>query len=191
MLEVDGNPVEGVWLNCKVCGKGFEVKAYDKDWRKLCGDPGCARKDSANRMRAYRATPAGKAAVKKANLAYKRPEREWGCVRCGGKILSTRKRSYCDDCIEWGRNMGYKNPVSIFAMQKYRKNNPEKCSARVKVDGVLRRIKRGTLDQPPCDACGTKEDMHFHHHSYRVGKEKDVIPLCRTHHHELHSWDSN
>lgn len=87
--------------------------------------------------------------------------------------------------------MGYKNPRAIFAMQKYRLANPDKCSAREKVDGILKRIKRGTLEQSSCTVCGTKENIHLHHHSYRSDKARDVIPLCRTHHYELHSWDRN
>ena len=191
MLEVDGKLITGIKLNCKVCGSEFEVKSYDKNKRKFCGNPECTRIDVVNRMRAYRATDAGKAAVKKANLAYKRPEREWVCVRCSGKIVSARKKSWCNDCIEWGRKMGYKNPISIFTMQKYRQNNKEKCSARSKTSTILKRIKRGTLNVSPCTVCGIKENIHLHHHSYSAGREKDVIPLCRTHHHELHSWDSN
>ena len=191
MVEIDGVLKEGVKLNCRVCGDVFEVKEYDRNRRKLCDKASCLRSEAARRMREFRATDIGRAAVKKANLAYKRPDREWVCVRCNGKIVSARKKSWCNDCIEWGRKMGYKNPVAVFSMKKYRDSNHEKCGARAKISTTLKKIKRGTLIAEPCVVCGGRENIHHHHHSYRADKAKDVIPLCKPHHHELHSWDSN
>lgn len=40
-----------------------------------------------------------------------------------------------------------------------------------------------------CRACGTTEDIHLHHHTYkRLGKEHDddLIPLCHPHHDAVH-----
>jgi hypothetical protein len=40
-----------------------------------------------------------------------------------------------------------------------------------------------------CGVCGAKENLDLHHKSYkRIGNERlsDLIPLCRTHHYELH-----
>jgi hypothetical protein len=40
-----------------------------------------------------------------------------------------------------------------------------------------------------CRACGSTEDIHLHHHTYkRLGKEHDddLVPLCQAHHAEVH-----
>lgn len=40
-----------------------------------------------------------------------------------------------------------------------------------------------------CRACGTTQDIHLHHHTYkRLGREHDddLIPLCQPHHDAVH-----
>jgi phage terminase large subunit GpA-like protein len=40
-----------------------------------------------------------------------------------------------------------------------------------------------------CLACGSEQDIHLHHHTYkRLGKElnSDLIPLCEKHHRQVH-----
>ena len=141
------------------------------------------------RQRRWRRTDKGRECTANHNLKCKVQPKEWECFRCGGVILSARKRVLCDSCIDWGKKMGYKNPSSIFSMRRWLKENPEKAEAYKKVGNLQKKVGRGTLEKEPCDFCGTKESVDWHHHNYR--KALDLIPLCRTHHHELHSWDSN
>lgn len=54
---------------------------------------------------------------------------------------------------------------------------------------ILARKARFSLKPKPCEVCGTMNSIERHHPDY--AKPDDVVFLCRTHHHELHSWDSN
>lgn len=61
-------------IDCKVCGKGFEVANYAVGRRKICSDA-CRvikqRSVAKEGMRRYRATTEGKAAYTKYNERYK------------------------------------------------------------------------------------------------------------------------
>lgn len=165
---------------CVECGGKFNTL---DDSRKYCS--------SKCKQRHWRHTEKGKESVSNHNLRYKVEPKEWICFRCSSVIVSARKRILCDECFEWGRKMGYKNPSALFSMRKWSKENPNKIEAYKKVSSLLGRVRRGTLTKEPCDICGTSENVDWHHHSYHADKVKDVIPLCKTHHRELHSWDSN
>jgi len=54
MVEVDGGMIEGVEIECKECGKAFEVKPYEVGRRVLCGDDDCRRRNVNRRMREHR-----------------------------------------------------------------------------------------------------------------------------------------
>lgn len=61
-------------MQCKVCGKDFEVAGYAVGRRKICSD--ACRKEEHRRiskicMASYRATDAGKAAYTEYNKRYK------------------------------------------------------------------------------------------------------------------------
>lgn len=66
------------------------------------------------------------------------------------------------------------------ATKEYNKRNLEKVNAR--------KIRFSTPVKP-CEVCGTMKKIHRHHINYKDAG--NIIFLCRTHHHELHSWDSN
>jgi len=163
-------------VKCVICDNGFET--FD-DRAKTCSD--------ACRMKKYRMGECGKKRVAEYNLRYKRPNKEWECCRCKGKIISTRKRVLCEECIEWGKKMGYKNPSAVTTMSNWRKSNPLKVKAHSLSSALNKRIKRGTL-KVSCLVCNNNK-VEQHHHNYK--KPKDTISLCKPHHNELHSWDSN
>lgn len=52
-----------------------------------------------------------------------------------------------------------------------------------------RKAKYYARHEKRCRACGSTEDIHLHHHTYkRLGKEhdNDLIPLCSEHHGAVH-----
>lgn len=105
MVKIDGEERVGVIVNCKICGVDIEVKDYMKDTRKFCDSQECRNADVRDRMREYRKTDRGRAAVKMVNQMYKRPELERECRECGGKFMSSRVRVLCDSC-KGGVNRG-------------------------------------------------------------------------------------
>lgn len=164
-------------MTCEVCGVEFQTFGSATMCSGKC------------RQRKYRNSARGKRATAEYNMRYKRAEKEWSCVRCGGVIVSARRRVFCDECIEFGKLMDYKNPGRVFSIQKWREDNPDKVAAYRKVSGMLRRVERGTMEKGCCEVCGAVEMVQWHHHNYE--KPKDVVPLCIRHHREIHSWDSN
>lgn len=69
----------------------------------------------------------------------------------------------------------------VKASRKHEINHPERTVARNRA--------RFSLKAMPCEVCGTTEKVERHHHDY--SKPLEITFLCRAHHHELHSWDSN
>lgn len=104
------------------------------------------------------------------------------CIECGNEFrLIKSNQEYCSNVCyrksEAGRKAAYE------ATKAYRLRNKEKLNAR----GIFRR--HPFKQDANCLVCRTREKLHRHHHDYK--NKMNVIVLCRKHHHELHSWDSN
>ena len=56
-------------------------------------------------------------------------------------------------------------------------------------DRILARKARFKFGVEPCVVCSSVDNIDRHHPDYN--KPDNIVFLCRTHHHELHSWDSN
>lgn len=176
-------------LECCICGTSLIVKEYDRHRRKFCGSDKCNKEARRRAMARYRETDRGKAMVMYQNAKVKRPEKEYECSVCGNKFLHTRKRNTCDGCVKKMLEAGYKNPGLSVNMKKWRKKNPAKVKAHSVIGGIYRdRGYSTTRKREACMVCG-EEKAEGHHHNYK--KPRDVIFLCKNHHVELHSWDSN
>lgn len=181
-----------VILQCKRCGKDFNVNEYDMNRRKYCKRESCYRKGKREAMKRYRETDRGKAMIVLQNARYKRPEKEFECYVCKKKFKSVRKRNTCDSCIEEMIASGYKNPELAVNMRIWKAPNPERQAVYSKTSAITRRLK-GRDGKPPtmkasCLVCGV-DKIEQHHHDY--SRCKDVTFLCKPHHRELHNWDSN
>lgn len=173
-------------LNCKICGKKFEVKEFDAGWRKYCNSEKCNNEVRRLAMQRYRQTDRGKAMVKLQNMRYKRAEREQECYVCKNKFMSARKRIACDGCIARLTSKGVVEPERALSMRKWRIRNKDRVKVYTKSQI---RADRPSKKRPrqPCLVCNNpKTDQH--HHDYN--KALDVSFLCKKHHFELHSWDS-
>ena len=109
-------------------------------------------------------------------------DRKGVCKGCGGEFrLIKSDQEYCNQgCYRKspeGRKAAYE------ATKAYRLSNKEKLNAR----GIFRR--HPLKQEEGCLVCNTKEKLHRHHHNYK--NKMDVTVLCKDHHVELHSWDSN
>jgi hypothetical protein len=166
-------------VKCSVCEEVFNTL---DDAKKVCS--------AKCRQKKYRMSARGKGRVREYNQRYKREEKEWECCVCGGVIMSARRRIICDSCIETGKKVGYKNPGMAVSMAMWRERNPDKYMSYSKTSSMVRMIARGTMEVV-CEVCGSGNKVQLHHHNYTEDKAKDVIPLCRSHHNEIHSWDSN
>ncbi|MCC7212526.1 MAG: hypothetical protein IT451_11895 [Candidatus Brocadia sp.] len=168
-------------LRCKICGNEFVVtREWESKKRVLCGSEKCAREDRRLAMQRYRNTDIGRAAVKKQNLEYKRPDIEKKCEACGEVFKTARKNRYICDKNECQARGNY------LRIKKYRESNKDKIRAR---DVISKKINREeSLHRKYCIVCGCNQS-EAHHHDYK--KPSDVNFLCKTHHNELHSWDSN
>lgn len=169
---------------CKICGEVFKVKPYEADRRKMCGKESCYREDKRLTMRAYRQTENGRAMVKHHNLRYKRPDVDKTCGICGQLFKTARENRYIcskEECQDKGKYLRQK---------KYRINNIEKARSRDITNKAINRhfLNGHIIKREPCLVCGEIK-TEAHHHNY--SKPREVIHLCKPHHMELHSWDSN
>lgn len=57
----------------------------------------------------------------------------------------------------------------------YRRRHPEKVIAQNRLNYAVR---KGLIQRKPCEACGTTEKVHAHHHSYEPEHWYDVRWLC-------------
>ena len=107
-------------------------------------------------------------------------------ICCCGKefVLIKIDQKYCSDkCY---RNTPEYKKVAYENTKKYRESNKDKSRARDVVSKSINREK--SMIRGKCEVCGTAES-DAHHVNYK--DTRNVVFLCRTHHHELHSWDSN
>lgn len=106
------------------------------------------------------------------------------CEQCGNIFnAKTHRKKYCNmKCYSLSPSGKEKHRS---ARRAYAKRN--KGASRVKARKAAGRHPFKKEDS--CLVCDTKEKLHRHHHNYK--KSKDVTFLCKRHHHELHSWDSN
>lgn len=123
----------------------------------------------ACQMRARRRTTQGREYMEQYNKRYKRIELEWICQypECGKMILDTRKRTLCDEHSD-------KQPVGH--QKLLRKRRPDIKKSYLYTDNLRKKIKRGTLIEPPCNKCGSSGEIQFHHTDYN--KPEQVTPLC-------------
>ena len=169
---------------CRICGCVFKVKPYDINRRNMCDKDECHIESKRLAMKAYRATEKGKAMTRFLNLRYKRPDIDKICEVCGDAFKTARKSRYiCSkaECQDKGKYLRQK---------KYRESNIEKARARDVVGKAINRqyVNGNTMKRGACIVCG-EEKTEAHHHNYK--KPRDVTHLCKPHHLELHSWDSN
>ena len=101
--------------------------------------------------------------------------------KASGEVFKTaRKNRYICDKNECQARGNY------LRIKKYRESNKDKIRAR---DVISKKINREeSLHRKYCIVCGCNQ-CEAHHHDYK--KPSDVNFLCKTHHNELHSWDSN
>lgn len=120
--------------------------------------------------------------------------RRYGNV-LGGKI---DRKGVCNECGEEFRliksDQGYcsskcykRSPKGRFAAYEATKTYRARNKEKVLAVGAFRRHPLKEKDS--CLVCKTKEKLHRHHHNYKA--RRDVTILCKDHHIELHSWDSN
>lgn len=70
--------------------------------------------------------------------------------------------------------------VKFPSQAKWRDRNPQKVWAQAALRSAL---KRGLVEQKPCQVCGSPES-EAHHENY--DRPADVVWLCRQHHREEH-----
>lgn len=179
-------------VNCKGCGKGFMVNGAEygnmgiinRGVRLYCSDE-CKdmrrREKSREKMKAWRSTEDGKAAVRRYNLRYKRSEVEVRCLICGVGFKTARKsRKYCDkeEC---------QSKANWHSTGRSREKRRQHYAELDKAGKSARRYMKRMGIEVKCEVCGHRQ-VQLHHHNYE--KRRDVIPLCPEHHKEMHSWDS-
>ena len=84
--------------------------------------------------------------------------------------------------IEYSREYYRKNASKqLRRQQRFRKNYPDKYSARNILNNAIR-TKR--IQKEPCERCGSTKNIHGHHEDYAY--PLTVNWLCRKHHGERH-----
>lgn len=166
-------------VNCVICGKGFEIKEYDRKRRKICGSDECKRNSSVLRMRKYRETERGLESVKRYNATKKVMEITVECLGCGENFLTARKsKLFCD-------KEGCRRKARSYYSARCRNRRKE----HYKEIGSANKAASRVLGNGLCVVCGSEKNIDRHHHNYR--NRLDVTYLCRKHHKDMHSWDSN
>ena len=117
-----------------------------------------------------------------------------GVCYCGKEFVMVKTdQKYCSSkCY---RNAPEYKKIAYERTKKHRESNKGKARAR---DTALTRLHTNNscnkLEKLPCEVCGSSETQ-MHHINYKaVGRcepVNNIVFLCRTHHNELHSWDSN
>jgi len=149
---------------CRECGEKFEATTSFAKW---CG--------SRCRMRKYRRSEKGKAAVVEQNRRYKRPDIERVCEGCQGGFVTARKSQlFCSGC---GKESSY------FALKRYRAKNLEKCRKWNRVNRMAQRHKGHSFVQC-CSVEGCEVEGERHHPDY--SKPLEIVWLCRKHHRAVH-----
>jgi hypothetical protein len=108
-----------------------------------------------------------------------------GVCYCGKEfIIKKSDQVYCSDkCY---RNTPAAKASLYAAVKRYRASNIKKSRAR---DIVSKSINReGSMKRESCLVCGSV-NAEMHHYNYSNARE--VVPLCKPHHGDLHSWDAN
>ncbi len=96
------------------------------------------------------------------------------------EYILKRQKEYCQ------RNKEIIAEKRAIKLKEYREKNREKYRSR---SVVYSRIRRGKLIRLPCEVCGTNDDVHAHHLSYKKvgrGAPVKISWLCRFHHFERH-----
>lgn len=113
------------------------------------------------------------------------------CCKCKTHKLAVefyRNRStddgyghWCKDCTKQMKKRYWQKGYS----RKWQAANPEKGRAQ---GAVKRAVKAGLLPEVSTQRCQLcpKSAEHYHHHSYKKEDWLSVIPLCRSHHTDIH-----
>lgn len=94
------------------------------------------------------------------------------CTKCD--VKKHRFGPNREKILAYDRKRGNRQDYSY--VKDYRKKNPEKYKAH-----LLAR----SIPKKPCEICGSRVNVHRHHHDY--SKPKDVRFFCAEHHRQHHA----
>lgn len=160
---------------CKKCGILKEQGYFDSPWCRAC-------KCAAEKVR-YDA---------KCAAQNKEPRRDGRNPICKcGKIKECPDSGFCTDCntaIKRDRRLEKRADPEWIRAERERNINRYKNSFESTVKKLCRRetnrLERiGVLIRNPCEVCGTKESIEFHHDDYT---RADLVRCLCTRHHAKH-----
>ncbi|RLC99486.1 MAG: hypothetical protein DRI46_09380 [Chloroflexi bacterium] len=149
---------------CIECGVEFKARTM---FAKCCGT-NC-------RMRKYRRTEKGKAAVIKSNSRYKAPDINKTCIHCNDRFITPRKtQELCSMCSTLHG--------TYYAQLKFRLGNSQTIR---KYGRASKHAARRFYFAECCIIDGCLNEGHRHHPDY--DKPHEIVWLCRQHHKDSHT----
>lgn len=126
---------------------------------------------------------------KPASEFYRHPKMADGrlnkCIECAKHDVRTH-RKLNDSVREYDRRRYQENPERrVKSMENARRWNAQNIDGYRAHYTVSNAVRDGRLKRKPCEACGSGERVHAHHHDY--AKPLDVTWLCATCHHRHHA----